>query len=342
MNRLHTLDYLRGLAAFSIMIYHYASWSIGHYESDSVLGRIGLYGVSIFYILSGLTLYLVYRNKFILKDFIIKRIFRIFPLMWLVITLTILINGMPDLRAVIANATGIFGFIKPTAYVGMGMWSIGNELVFYAFFPVMIYCINKKRVLFPILMAILFLVFCFFAFSFLVPTSDLTVEWPKYVNPLNQVFLFGCGVTMGLVFSEVKITNVVLSVLLLVSLASFALYPVYGNRIALVTGWNRLLFTAIMFAICFCFFKITFELPRFLHKPLAVLGEASYSVYLIHPLVYPLLRRFLPLPTGWLITISAVVTIGVSYLIFLYFEKYFVTLGKQFAKKKQKSIASAV
>lgn len=63
MNRLYNLDYLRGFAAFGIMIYHYSSWSLGNFTADSFMGRIGVYGVSVFYVLSGLTLFYVYKNK---------------------------------------------------------------------------------------------------------------------------------------------------------------------------------------------------------------------------------------------------------------------------------------
>lgn len=83
MNRIYNLDYLRGLAAFGIMIYHYLTWSKGEYLSDTFLGKFGIYGVSIFYILSGLTLYYVYYEKMNISkneliSYLKKRIFRIF------------------------------------------------------------------------------------------------------------------------------------------------------------------------------------------------------------------------------------------------------------------------
>ncbi|MCB0760440.1 MAG: acyltransferase family protein, partial [Flavobacteriales bacterium] len=63
MGRLYNLDYLRGLAAFGIMIYHYLTWTLGKFSADDFLGRLGVYGVSVFYVLSGLTLYYVYFHK---------------------------------------------------------------------------------------------------------------------------------------------------------------------------------------------------------------------------------------------------------------------------------------
>ena len=63
MNRLYNLDYLRGIVAFGIMIYHYFLWTFGKFSADTFIGRLGIYGVSIFYVLSGLTLYYVYYER---------------------------------------------------------------------------------------------------------------------------------------------------------------------------------------------------------------------------------------------------------------------------------------
>ncbi|MBK9510397.1 MAG: acyltransferase [Cytophagaceae bacterium] len=136
MHRLHNLDYLRGIAAFGIMIYHFSLWNFGAFPAESILGRVGIYGVSIFYVLSGLTLYHVYFHKMTLsfsslKDFWIKRIFRIFPLLWLATILFVIIERKElDFYRIFLNLTGFFGFIKWDYYLAVGSWSIGNELVF--------------------------------------------------------------------------------------------------------------------------------------------------------------------------------------------------------------------
>ena len=71
-SRLHNLDYLRGLAAASIMFYHFTTWSFGEYDADTLIRRIGIYGVAIFYVLSGLTLYHVYFKKLFITENIIS------------------------------------------------------------------------------------------------------------------------------------------------------------------------------------------------------------------------------------------------------------------------------
>ena len=63
-NRIDSLDYLRGLAALGIMIYHMHLFTFGEVDSSTVLARVKIYDVSIFYVLSGLTLCVVHLNNF--------------------------------------------------------------------------------------------------------------------------------------------------------------------------------------------------------------------------------------------------------------------------------------
>ncbi len=137
MNRLYNLDYLRGLAAFGIMIYHYISWCFGRYSAQDYMGRVGVYGVAVFYVLSGLTLFHVYHKEMVptwlqIKHFFKKRIFRIFPLLWIVTIISVIISAkMPNLIHLFLNLSGLFGFFAWDITFSGGVWSIGNELVFY-------------------------------------------------------------------------------------------------------------------------------------------------------------------------------------------------------------------
>jgi len=171
MNRLHNLDYLRGLAATGIMIFHYLSWTLNNFPSETFLARVGLYGVAIFYVLSGLTLYYVYYNKMTfskkyLQSFFKKRVLRIFPLMWLVTLLHIFLsNKVPDFYILFLNLSGLFGFIKWDAYFSTGVWSIGNELVFYAFFPFFVLFTKYYKPVMILLSLTLFGFYIFLPFS---------------------------------------------------------------------------------------------------------------------------------------------------------------------------------
>lgn len=343
MNRLYNLDYLRGIAAFGIMLFHYLAWSQGRFTADEFMGRVGVYGVSIFYVLSGLTLYYVYFDKMqpVREEviaFFRKRFFRIFPLLWLVtIAAVILKRELPNFTDLFLNLSGLFGFVKWDVYFSAGVWSIGNELVFYVFFPFFILFTKKLKPLMVLLSIAIFGLYLYFAFWRIDSSQTLDHEWREYVNPLNQVFLFLGGFLIGLFFQNTRIKNSTVLVLLLLALGIFTFYPASANPITLVTGTNRLVFTACCFVICLCFYKLTFQFPGFIHKPLTLLGEASYSVYLLHPIVWAfssaawgLFNRYLfQLPQPVMLVMSIVATLAVSYFVYQYFEKYFMKLGRR-------------
>ncbi|MCS6824754.1 MAG: acyltransferase [Cytophagaceae bacterium] len=342
MNRLYNLDYLRGLAAFGIMIYHYLTWTMGKFSADTFMGRLGIYGVSVFYVLSGLTLYYVYYDKMKpskndIVSFLKKRAFRIFPLLWLVTIVSILLSRtIPDYTNLFLNLSGLFGFFRWDKYFATGAWSIGNELVFYVFFPFFILFSKRLKSLMILLTLVLFGFYLYFAFVKLNPKFTLSEQWKNYVNPLNQVFLFLGGFLIGFLFQNAKIKNSAIAFLLFFAFALFIFYPVTGDTINIVTGKNRLIFTSICFLICICFYRLTFKFPQFIHKPLTLLGEASYSVYLLHPIVWALTNNTSKLfskyifyiPLSLRLILSVLSTLIFSYYVYQYFEKYFMKLGR--------------
>lgn len=62
--RYESLDWLRGLLALSIMLYHLIGWDIAPLKADTLLGRLGAYSVSMFFVLSGLSIALAYHRYF--------------------------------------------------------------------------------------------------------------------------------------------------------------------------------------------------------------------------------------------------------------------------------------
>lgn len=341
--RLYNLDYLRGLAAFSIMIYHYISWNGVIFTSTDLLGRIGIYGVSIFYILSGLTLYHVYYNKLELKlsdtlTFAKTRFFRIFPLLWFATLLTIIISRvLPSLSTIVLNFTGLFGFVAWDSYIATGAWSIGNELVFYLVFPLFIYLSKKKKILMVLLVAAILIITFYFTFIVLKTNNSLASQWRNYVNPLNQVIFFLCGFYIGHFFQDVEAKNWYYVVALLLASGICVLYPITGDRIALVTGITRIIFILSISIICLACYKLRFNFPIFLHLPLQLLGEMSYSVYLLHPIAYAVIFKICArlehygcyITLDLKILISVVTTLIVSFLTYKYFEKFFINIGRR-------------
>lgn len=223
-----------------MVIYHYISWSRGALDGEFLLGKLGLYAVSIFYILSGLSLTIVYQNRIKhlpdIISFFIKRVFRIFPLFWLVVTVFILIKltasivgpeefSVPIYK-IFLNYTLLFGFIEPSAYLTTGAWSIGNELVFYTIFPIVFILTNKYPWVLSTTMFLSVISGLYFAFWAINADVQLSKQWAVYINPFNQLFLFMAGVAIGKWGSCIQNINKMFGYFLLtLALLIFWLYP---------------------------------------------------------------------------------------------------------------------
>lgn len=337
MLRLHGLDYLRGLTAFGIMVYHYYSWTFGELKANSFLGRIGIYGVVIFYVLSGQALGRTYKLdidilKGNLRAFYTKRFFRIFPLLWVATFLSIAISKrIPNFLDVFLNITGLFGLVRWDVYFATGAWSIGNELTFYLTFPFIVLLANKNRTGLAVFTLTTALVYCYFSFYVLNPNVTLSSQWVVYTNPLNQFAFFLAGTLIG-VFGQPTRVKTALSVALgLIGLIVFSLYPMNADATGLVTGASRIVFSSACLLICYSFYSYR-RAPKLIDKPLASLGRFSYSLYLLHPLIYAIVKFTLSflakigfaLPLFYLLLVALPVSLVVSYLSYEYFEKYFI------------------
>jgi exopolysaccharide production protein ExoZ len=293
--RIESLDWLRGLMAISIMVYHLTGGLFSTLDSSSVLGRLGVYGVSVFFVLSGLSMAIVYckyiRNFQSTTFFYVRRVFRIWPLLWVCIVLELIprfLRGEPiNIWVALANFTTVFGFVAPEAYINTGAWSIGNEMVYYALTPLILYFYNKKLSLGNLFTGATLLVALYFSFILLKPDDSLANQWNLYVNPLNSLFLYTAGIGMYYNFRNVTMHPLVTAVLLLTSILFFALYPVDGDLISIASGTNRVLFLFLCVTIVLSFYKFRLyhHVPLLVSAPLGKFGIATYGVYLLHPIV---------------------------------------------------------
>ena len=338
--RLHGLDYLRGLSAFGIMLYHCYSWTLGTQPASSLLGRIGIYGVATFYILSGITLGYVYQstlqpNISNLWTFYKRRIYRIFPLLWLATLASIVLSKhVPSIIDLFLNLTGLFGLFKWNTYFATGAWSIGNELTFYLVFPIAIFLYRYIRIGFGLLLVTALGLFIYFAYQLLNQGLPLAGQWHTYTNPLNQVLLFLAGFTISTLINPSKSKlSFCLSAMILGGLL-FWLIPVQGNAIQLVTDNNRLLFGIACLLICGGFFRTTYA-TSWLEKLLAQLGQSSYSLYLLHPIIYAVVKvafslaakRGIPVASPLIIITTVLVSLVASRISYIYFETYFISIS---------------
>lgn len=340
-HRYESLDWLRGLLALSILLYHVVSWEVSPMDASTLLGKLGAYGVSMFFILSGLSIAIAYQ-RFIVDApssarFFARRIFRIWPLLWvavLVLSAARMAQGEPFGWSLIGlNLTTLFGFVSPTSYINTGAWSIGNEMVYYAMTPALILAYNRSVTLGNLVTAASVAVGAYFATVMLDPRVVLAEQWGVYVNPFNNLFLYCAGIALHYNASALRLGKPACLALLAAGASVFLVHPVTGNQIHIVTGWNRLAFSAASILIVFAAYQYRGSGWKLLSAPLTQMGLATYGIYLLHPIVWEVTRiafRCLgmePIPLH-VVTATILITLPVAWAFYQWFERRFIHWGK--------------
>lgn len=343
-SRVESLDWLRGLMAVSIMLYHLNLWMNPPISSETIIGRLGIYGVSIFFILSGLSMSIVYNNYInSIKDaykFYVRRIFRIWPLLWISTLLTILpdifATGVFKWKGFLLNITTLFGFIKPAAYIAVGAWSIGNEMVYYLLTPVFFIVYNHNLRLGNLLLTLTFILGNYFSFFLLDPAKGLSDQWNIYVNPFNNLFLYVLGISIFYNFKDLAINKLILNFLLVFSVLMFCYVPFSNDQINIVTGIGRIVFVLISFFIVLFFYKGDLRIPFFLKRILDNIGLSTYGIYILHPIIYQYAKITLPniIMTNTLVVYFGIsfFTIFFSFMLYQYIELQLIKIGKNVTK----------
>ncbi|MDF9435908.1 acyltransferase [Chromohalobacter israelensis] len=351
--------------ALSVMLYHFFSWSVGVPESDSLLGRLGIYAVSSFYIVSGISLYLVYRNSRWgwreIKSFGLKRFLRLSPVYWLATALMVVLYSLgnnsyePDWFNIFENLFLVFGLYNPDGYIPVGGWSIGNEFSFYVFFSLLMLSLNKRWVFASLMIfgLLSYGVFCFFILS---SDKSLAQQWGDYINPLNQVFLFFSGVVAAWLkeryYSPGKKGAFIIAC---AAIFVFVFYPASGDKINIVTGWARFVFTSTCLAVCFSLLCMPNLSLKWLSKPLGFLGDRSYTIYMLHGASFLYFDKYVAPSLGigrpeeklvFLLFGLAPFVLLISFFVYRYLEVPFIQLGRKLSvtyteRKANKGPASA-
>lgn len=273
---------LRALAAW-VVVFHHVMQVFFDFQADSFVGRFfaerGAVGVDIFFVISGLVIYLSTQGKRITPwRFMLSRVLRIVPAYWLYSLIAALIIAfanpvMPvqkfDLHHLLfslffipAENPGGFG-LYPTLNVG---WTLNYEMFFYLLFALAFMLTERLR--------LLFIVLALAAFSLLA-----TQPWMSdfYRNSIVYEFVF--GMLLGAIYKRGWIRQGLWLPLLVIAAALLAIHQVDSSMRLLHWGLPSTLIVAACIAM-----EPWFRDNRLLRH----MGDCSYSVYLLHVIVLSL------------------------------------------------------
>lgn len=349
------MEGLRGFAVLLVFFVHYhalfSPWlkadSYGFYISEFV-GTIGLSGVDLFFVLSG---YLIYgwtiRKYSNYAKFIRRRIERIYPTFLCVFAIYVLLSALSPAESripaqplsaaiyLIENVLLLPGLfpIQPLITVA---WSLSYEFFFYLFIPVLVVRLRmrlwqgRQRVLFFLLLAILYTGYCFVG-----PYAHIHL-----IMFISGILLFEATYTYGLDRRvKARIDYGVYLILALVFPLYYALsihpelFPFLPQARMLNENYRMiLLFGSFWIFTLSSFSPGTLSSRIFSWTPLRWLGNISYSYYLIHGLTLKLIAvvmlRLVPAEASvaafWIgLPVFFFLTLVSSTLLFILVERRF-------------------
>ncbi|MGK4581248.1 acyltransferase family protein [Kitasatospora sp. HPMI-4] len=158
--RMGWLDALRGVAALLVAVHHFGLIHLIPY--GGTINRefdLGIYAVMLFFLVSGYIVPASLERRGDVRGFWIGRIFRIYPLLIVVITAALLIlpkaqSAVPDVvrnapvQSAVANGLLLHEMLNVPSALG-AMWTLCYEMVFY-FFVGALFVQNRHRLSAPI------------------------------------------------------------------------------------------------------------------------------------------------------------------------------------------------
>lgn len=366
---------LRFFAALAVVVGHvellksYHGYpSLADHPAVYELGRIA---VTFFFVLSGflITFLLLEEKREIgsvsIRKFYVRRIFRIWPLYYLVVFLAFFViphvKGLHLPSAAVAGSDqqapilGLFLVLLPQVALSLykpfpyaePLWSIGVEEQFYLFWPLLI--ARVRRVLpMAIGVAAAGIAVKVSALAYARTLNDPTrlVFWNHFIDYFyfNRFECMAIGaIGAWLVFERKERVLRVLfsrSVQLLTYLATaMAVVTTYGKPI-LQYGWHSLLFCIIILNVA-----VNEHSLLKLRAPIfTLLGNISYAMYLLHEIAIGATMRLIVSATGnqfsgraanvALYVIGSGLTIAVATLAYKFYELPFLRLKKRYAVVK--------
>lgn len=326
---LELLTILRGLAALWVVFYHIAD-RLAPYLGSSVVGYIhqGYLAVDFFFVLSGFVIALNYQKHFesfktsIFKEFIIKRIARIYPLHLLILCCYLII---PFLYWVTNRAfnievtnfvTHLFlvnnWFIFANMSWNVPAWSISAEFFAYLLFPLIAIYFNKHKSLLSLVLTYIVLNIIIIIWFSCQNVVSIGVDIPQN-GLIRCIIQFSLGVVVYNLINNYqnRLTAITLNLILFVLIS---LFLNVSNYFFIPTLMVLLLLLAIKIEHTY-----QFTYPNIL----IWLGNISYSTYLCHYLVKDLLKLILPdnnITPIWWIAAYLIITISVSHITYHYVE----------------------
>ncbi|MCB9223232.1 MAG: acyltransferase [Crocinitomicaceae bacterium] len=305
---------LRGIAALSVVLYHFVCKTIGYIQNETVLDifEYGRKGVNLFFIISGIVIPLsMIGNNYQLKkfgNFMLRRIIRIEPPYLVAVVMgivylyvrnlipgTVSVDMTPSAIEIFLHVGYLIPFFEDFNWINPVFWTLSIEFQYYLLLSLLIPLVMQEKALSRILFYLIFL-----SMSYLPISNDFLPAWGS---------LFMAGIVYALFHSK---TIDAKEFLAMFSITLISIYFTLGLVDVILS----------ILAITFIYF-----LPKIKSRLTVFLGNISYSLYLIHSITgaavinYLSHKYILMYQKFIVIGLGLAISILISYLLYKFVEK---------------------
>ena len=319
-NRIEELDVLRGIAALSVILFHYTS------KYDEVFTpkifstfefKYGYLGVQLFFIISGFVIFMTINKVKSGKEFVYKRFIRLYPTFWICLFFTFLITSFANIERfersiteLLINITMVPDLFK-TKPIDGAYWSLLPEIIFYSF----IWLIYKLKLINKIEWIGLIWIIISLLLKIYVKNDILNLLFIT-----DYAYLFVAGINFYKIY--VKQSTILNHIIIIIALITSYIF----NDIT-----ESILCTAFFCLFYLLSFNKLIGLKKL--KPLVFVGVISYALYLTHQFFGLILINKLSLlgVTNYYILLLTplLISIFIAWIITVYLDKLVSNLFKK-------------
>lgn len=344
--RIYLIDFLRLIAAFFVVMYHYTYRGLVNAQYIKVdlefpflkeIFKYGYLGVDFFFILSGFVILMSVEKKNI-TSFIRSRFLRLYPVYWVCLSITflfLLLFGNPTFSAnwfdFLTNITMLNGFLF-LPYVDGVYWTLLVEMKFY--FLIMFFILVRDKFNIRVNQLIVtYLVFTFF-FCFIDIFSNKLFVLIYYLLSPHYSSLFIAGMTFYLIKKHGL--NFKYFIFLSISFGISVFYAIDKvNRLSDSHSHNFSEFITFLYILSFfaIMFLISINKLKIINKKwMLKYGMMTYPLYLLHQNIgYILINYLTKYFNKYLVLFS--VTFLMFYVAFFLSNKIEIHLYRFFSNK---------
>ncbi|WP_099073944.1 acyltransferase family protein [Proteus alimentorum] len=348
-----SIQYLRGIAAIYVVLYHfriYLNDNLLIKKLGDILFDYGYFGVDLFFMISGFVIVLSTEKKSEKKDFIIKRLFRIYPVYLFILSIYVYldwnhINNSDLLKSIFFIH---LDYLKSAPFYGYSMitpaWTLSYEIIFYFLFFISYSISHKYRVIIcTILIALLFTIINLYFNNDYAYSAYGSINYNGLFCGLlkilssQMIFEFILGMILYVIYKNITINLYLMPIIGIVFLFSIVLIISPAN-----SGHGVFNIGLGCFALLFSLIFLEKNNNIIIIKPLILLGNISYSLYLSHLLVYRLILKDNFLLFKYINQLNAtlklfsitLLCILFSYFLYILIEKPSIKLARKFLNNK--------